>query len=187
MAVASFRAPGGWSSWQTVWALMDGNLRTGLLGPATNHFDLSLATKPVGNPAWVPESVRLVAFGLLYAAIFWRAHLGERPRRLVAFVCLTFVLFFLWSKGWSPQWQTLLFPLLLLVLPLRRSVLFILVLSFVNLAEWPVLLSRGLNQWLYLTVPLRTGLLVLLLVELGRRYRWWRGPVRSFESEGGTA
>jgi hypothetical protein len=29
-----------------------------------------------------------------------------------------------------------------------------------------VLLSRGLNQWLYLTVPLRTGLFVLLLVDL---------------------
>jgi len=171
MALASFRSPAGRTSWQTVWALLDGNLRTGLLGPATDHFDLSLATKPVGNPAWVPESVRLVAFGLLYAAIFWRAHLGERPRRLVAFVCLTFVLFFLWSKGWSPQWQTLLFPLLLLVLPLRRSVLFILVLSFVNLAEWPVLLSRGLNQWLYLTVPLRTGLFVLLIVELWRKVK----------------
>jgi len=171
MAVASFRAPGGWSSWQTVWALLDGNLRTGLLGPATDHFDLSLATKPVGNPAWVPESVRLVAFGLLYAAIFWRAHLGECPRRLVAFVCLTFVLFFLWSKGWSPQWQTLLFPLLLLVLPLGRSVLFILALSFVNLAEWPVLLSRGLNAWLYLTVPVRTGLFVLLIVELWRKVK----------------
>ncbi|MCP4541523.1 MAG: hypothetical protein GY832_30700, partial [Chloroflexi bacterium] len=61
------------------------------------------------------------------------------------------------------------FPLLLLILPLQRSVLFILALSFVNLAEWPVLLSRGLNQWLYLTVPLRTALLVLLLVETIKR------------------
>jgi hypothetical protein len=34
-----------------------------------------------------------------------------------------------------------------------------------------VLLSRGLNQWLYLTVVLRTGLFVLLLVELWRRVK----------------
>jgi hypothetical protein len=54
---------------------------------------------------------------------------------------------------------------------LRRSVLFILVLSFVNLAEWPVLLSRGLNQWLYLTVLLRTGLFVLLVVDLWQAMR----------------
>jgi len=171
VAVASFRSPAGWSSWQTVWALLDGNLRTGLLGAPSNHFDLALATTPVGNPARVPEWARLVFFGLLYAIIFWRARPGESPRRLVAFVCLTLVVFFLWSKGWSPQWQTLLFPLLLLVLPLRRSVLFILALSFVNLAEWPVLLSRGLNAWLYLTVPVRTGLFVLLIVELWRKVK----------------
>jgi len=136
VALTSFRSPAGRSSWQTVWALLDGNLCTGLLGAPADHFDLAMATAPSGNPARLPEGIRLLVFGLL------------------------------WSKGWSPQWQTLLFPLVLLALPLRRGVLFILVLSFVNLAEWPVLLSRGLNQWLYLTVPLRTGLFVLLLVDL---------------------
>ena len=169
MALASFRSPTGRSSWQTVWALLDSNLRTGLLGAPADHFDPAIATTPVGNPARVPELVKLVAFGLLYVVVFRQARPRESPRRLVAFVCATLLLFFLWSKGWSPQWQTLLFPLLLLVLPLRRSVLFILVLSFVNLAEWPVLLSRGLFQWLYLTVVLRTALLVLLLVEVRRR------------------
>jgi hypothetical protein len=183
MALVSFRSPAGWSSWQTVWALLDGNLRTGLLVAPVDHFDLSVATIPVGNPARVPEWIKLVVFGLIYTGVFWKARLREGPRRLVAFVCVTFVLFFLWSKGWSPQWQTLLFPLLLLVLPLRRSVLFILVLSFVNLAEWPVLLSRGLNQWLYLTVVLRTALFVLLLVELARRLRWWSSAA---QAEGGT-
>jgi hypothetical protein len=147
---------------------MDGNLRTGLLGAPSEHFDVSKATTPLGNPARVSEWIRLVAFGLLYAGLFWKADLRDSPRRLVAFVGITFVVFFLWSKGWSPQWQTLLFPLLLLTLPLRRSVLFILVLSFVNLAEWPMLLSRGMNQWLYLTVLLRTALFVLLLVELAQ-------------------
>jgi hypothetical protein len=196
MAMASFRSPTGWSSWQTVWALLDGNLCTGLLGAPADHFDLAKATTPVGNPAWVSGWISLVIFGLIYAGIFWKARLREAsvnprpepatslaesarpegsaepsPRRLVSFVCITFLLFFLWSKGWSPQWQTLLFPLLLLVLPLRRSVLFILALSFVNLAEWPVLLSRGLNQWLYLTVPLRTGLFVLLVAELWPRVK----------------
>jgi len=171
MALASFRSPTGWSSWQTVWALLDGNLRTGLLVAPSDHFDLAAATTPVGNPARVPEWIKLAVFGLVYALAFWKARLREIPRRLVAFVCFTLLQFFLWSKGWSPQWQTLLFPLLLLVLPLRRSVLFILVLSFVNLAEWPVLLSRGLNQWLYLTVVLRTVIFVLLSVELWRRMK----------------
>lgn len=169
MALVSFLSPTGWSSWQTVWALLDGNLRTGLLVAPSDHFDPVIATTPVGNPARVPAWINLLVFGLIYAVIFWKARLREDPRRLVSFVCITFILFFLWSKGWSPQWQVLLFPLLLLVLPLQRGVLFILALSFVNLAEWPVLLSRGLNQWLYLTVPLRTALLALLLVETVKR------------------
>lgn len=168
MALASFRAPLSWSSWSTAWALLDGNLRTGLLGGTDIHFDLLRATKPVGNPSLVPEWIKLAAFGVLYAVIFWKAKVRQDLRRLVALVGATFVTFFLWSKGWSPQWQALLFPLLLLVLPLRRSVLFILVLSFVNLAEWPVFLSRGMNPYLYLTVPLRTVLFILLLVELAQ-------------------
>jgi hypothetical protein len=169
MAWVSFLAPTGWSSWQTVWALLDGNLRTGLLVAPADHFDPAVALMPVGNPARLPAWVTLLAFAAIYGVIFQKARLRESPRRLVSFVCATFILFFLWSKGWSPQWQVLLFPLLLLVLPLQRSVLFILTLSFVNLAEWPVLLSRGLNQWLYLTVPLRTVLLVLLLAETVKR------------------
>jgi hypothetical protein len=166
MAWASFRSPGVWSSWETVWALLDGNLRTGLLGGTDIHFDAALATQPVGNPARFPEVLKLALFGALYAALYWKSNVRQSPRRLIALVAMTFVVFFLWSKGWSPQWQLLLFPLLLLTLPLRRSVLFILVLSFVNLAEWPLLLSRGMFQSLYLTVSLRTVLFILLLVEL---------------------
>ncbi len=172
MARVSFLSPMLWDSWQTVWALLDGNLDTGLLGGAAIHFDPAQAVATGRRPALVPESLKLALFGAVYGLLFFRASLGESLRRFVAFVNLTLVIFFLWSKGWSPQWQTLLFPLLLLSLPLHRSVLFILTLSFVNLAEWPVLLSRGMNEWLYLTVPLRTGLLVLLAADL------WKGVRR---------
>jgi hypothetical protein len=84
----------------------------------------------------------------------------------MSFTAVTLVVFFLWSKGWSPQWLVMLIPFVLIVLPLGRALLYILTLSFINLAEWPVFLSRGMSQGLYLTVPLRTLLLVLLLVEL---------------------
>ncbi len=166
MALASFRSLASRSSWQTVWALIDGNLCTGLLGAASDHFDLQKATLPVGNPSRVPDLLRLAVFAALWALGLWKARLDRSPRAQVAFVAWSLVVFFLWSEGWSPQWQTLLFPLLLLALPLRRGVLFVLVLSFVNLAEWPLLLSRGLNQALYGTVSVRTALFLLLLVEL---------------------
>jgi len=172
-AVASFRSIVARGSYQTVWALIDGNLGTGLLGAATDHFDLATATAPAGHPARVPAWLKTGLFGLLYLFIFLKAdlNLNLNLKRLVSFVCLTLVVFFLWSKGWSPQWQVFLFPLILLSLPYRLALLFVLALSGISLAEWPVLLSRGLNEWLYLTVPLRTGLSVLLAIELWRRVR----------------
>ena len=170
-AVASFRSIVARGSYETIWALIDGNLGTGLLGAATDHFDLAKATAPTGNPARLPEWLKAGLFGLLYLFVFLRADPRDSPRRLVAFVCLVLVIFFLWSKGWSPQWQVFLFPLILLSLPYRRGLLFVLALSAVNLAEWPVLLGRGLNEWLWVTVPVRTGLFVLLAVELWRMVR----------------
>jgi hypothetical protein len=89
----------------------------------------------------------------------------------VIFTGLTFTLFFLWSKGWSPQWQIFLIPLLLLALPLRRATTFVLVLGFVNLLEWPVILSRGLTHLLPLTIVARTLIFALLAWELYQQMR----------------
>ncbi|MEA3375491.1 MAG: hypothetical protein U9R72_04760 [Chloroflexota bacterium] len=61
-----------------------------------------------------------------------------------------------------PQPQVLLFPLVLSAFPYRRALLYVLAFSLVSLAEWTVLLSRGMNEWLHVTIPLRTGLFVLL-------------------------
>ena len=67
-----------------------------------------------------------------------------------------------------------LIPLLLLSLPLQRAVMFVLVLGFVNLLEWPVIMSRGLFQLLPITVLTRTLVLGLLVWEL---YQQMRSPV----------
>lgn len=174
-AIPSFRALFVKSSWQTVWALLDGNLTTGLFGqPASVHLDPAVATQTMGNPAFIPPLVTLVAFGLLYAWLWLNAPTRGSPAAGGSQVALnfhtltavTFVIFFLWSRGWSPQWLVMLIPFLLMVLPLSRAILFTLTLSFINLLEWPVLLSRGMNQWLYLTIPVRTLVLVILLVNL---------------------
>ncbi len=77
----------------------------------------------------------------------------------------------MWSKGWSPQWQLFLIPLLLLSLPLQRATMFVLVLGFVNLLEWPVILSRGLTGLSPLTVVIRTLILILLAWELYQQMR----------------
>ncbi len=167
--LASLRSLGGRASWQTVWALLDGNLGTGAYH--ANRLDPAAATTPQGNPARIPVWLTSLLFGALYLWMWGRPSRDDGPCAVVRFIAITVLVFFLWSRGWSPQWLAMLVPLLLLALPLERAVLYVVVLTFINIAEWPVLLSRGLNEWLYLTVSLRTGLFVLLAIELWREVR----------------
>lgn len=177
-ALASLRAQTAKTSWLTVWALVDGNLGTGIFGPANAHVDPAVAIALQGNPSRIPPLIPLIAFGAFYAWLWWGAKPSNTDnqtpgssRQFLSFMAATLVVFFLWSKGWSPQWLVMLIPFVLIVLPLGRALLYILTMSFINLAEWPVFLSRGMNEWLYLTVPLRTVLFILLLIELIRLAR----------------
>jgi len=170
------------ASYETIWALIDGNYTTGNLGPLLDHFDPSKAAIPLGNPPRVPIYITVPLFAAFYLILAFRS-LKEGPQAFLAHSGVALTLFFLWSKGWSPQWQTFLLPLILLVLPVWRAFLFCLTLSTVNFLEWPVLLSRGLN-WLPLTVLPRTLIFVLLLLEFqrwaeGRSTKGPRATVRS--------
>lgn len=169
MTTASLLAQPSKSSYQTIWALIDGNETTGSFGPLADHFDPAKATQPLNNPARIPTWLTFIPFGLL------GFYLLTRPRRLsdekkdgVIFTTLTFTIFFLWSPGWSPQWQTFFIPLLLLALPEKRAILFIVILGFINFLEWPVILSRGLTTLLSITILARTFILALLTIELYR-------------------
>ena len=165
--LASLGAQAGKSSYLTVWALVDGNRTTGNFGPLIDHFEPAKADQPISNPARIPRWLSLLPFLLLGLYIFIRpVTLPDRNLDSVIFTTLAFVIFFLWSQGWSPQWQTFLIPLLLLALPEKRAVLFIVALGFVNFLEWPVILSRGLNDLLPLTIIIRTLILVVLAIEL---------------------
>jgi hypothetical protein len=66
--------------------------------------------------------------------------------------------------------------LLLLCFPEKRAVLFIIALGFINFLEWPVMLSRGMNQLLPITIIARTLLWILIGVEL---FQMLTKPARS--------
>jgi len=169
--LASLQAPLAKSSWQTVWALIDGNYSTGIFGPVADHLDPTKAGLQVHNPSKIPWFVTVPVFGLIYLYLFSRPVDTEDKKALLSFTGMTLCLFFLWSKGWSPQWQVMLIPLILLVFPNGHGALYCIVLGFVNFLEWPVILSRGLNRLLILTVPLRTLLLILMLIEFYQAMR----------------
>jgi hypothetical protein len=167
--LASLQAQAGKSSYETVWALIDGNTTTGNFGPLADHFDPAKAAIPLNNPARIPSWLILIPFGLLGLFIFTRPRLlASAHLDTVIFTTLAFVIFFLWSPGWSPQWQTFLTPLLLLAFPPKRAVLFIIALGFINFLEWPVILSRGMTGLLPITILARTLLFILLALELYR-------------------
>jgi hypothetical protein len=172
-ARASFASSLTRSSWETIWALIDGNLRTGLLGGVDIHFDNALATTPVGNPSQLPDWLKAIGFGAAYLAILRRVRSAsvDAPYRATGVLAISYVVFILWSEGWSPQWQMILFPLILLMMPDGSGIGFVVIFGLVNLAEWPVLISRGLWTPVIATILLRTLLLIVLLIELVRRCR----------------
>jgi hypothetical protein len=182
MTLASLRAQAGKSSYETVWAIIDGNYTTGNFGPLADHFDPAKASQPLNRPARLPTWLTLIPFGLLGLFVLTRPrHLASWPLDSVLFTTFTFIIFCLWSQGWSPQWQTFLIPLLLLSFAEKRAVLFIIVLGFINFLEWPVMLSRGLNYLLPLTIIARTVVLVLLAVELYQNLTHPVGDIPSAE------
>ncbi len=167
---ASLQAQWSKSSWQTIWALLDGNLITGNFGPLVERLDPARAAGMIGHPPAIPPWLTLIVFGGVYLYLFTRP-LRRTDLSVVAFLGVTWCVFLLWSKGWSTQWMQMLIPLLLLVFPTREGVLAILAFSLVNFLEWPLMLSRGALWGLYLTVPVRTLLIGGFLIAFYRQCR----------------
>jgi hypothetical protein len=165
MASASLRSQASKGSWETVWALIDGNSRTGTFGGLEERLDPMTASEQRGEPAVVPTWIpALFALGIGAWTVV-RARDNDL-RAQAALLGLLICLVFLASPGWSPQWLAYLIPVILLSLSMRRAALFSISLSLVALLEWPILLSRGRFDLLALPVLLRTVIMILLAFEL---------------------
>jgi hypothetical protein len=139
-AVPSLTAQWNKASFQTVWALVDGNTITGTFDG--DRLDAGAAGVQRGNPPVIPPLVRTLAFGAVWLAVFITTQRRDAAG-LLAFAALTVVIVYLWSAGWSTQWQALLVPLLLLTRPLRTGALLALTLAVVSFAEYPLLFVRA--------------------------------------------
>jgi hypothetical protein len=154
-AAASIRSQINKGSWETVWALIDGNYKTGLFESSNQRVQPETASLLTRNPPMINPILSLIVFaGLGLWAFFKQKVQGQS--RMIAFAGMAFCLLFLWLPGWSPQWVLFLLPLLLLSLPKKEGLLIAVILIMVNLLEWPVLLSRGLFNDLWITIVLRT-------------------------------
>ena len=156
------------SSWETIWALLEGYTGWGSAGGA-NRFDPTAAGANQ-HPSTLPWLAISVGFALLYLWLWTRRTDWHDDRRAVAFTGLTMNLVMLYLKGYSPQYLVWLLPFVILLLPGFRGITYALLLSIVNIVEYPLYFSWLRNQpWvLACTVLARTGLLILLAIEYGR-------------------
>jgi hypothetical protein len=161
LTISSMRSQVSKGSWETIWALIDGNLRTGIFGPLSERFDPAAALELRGNPAKINPLFTLLGFAGVGMWVFHRVK-SKDTRVLMSFLGLTWCMFLIWSPGWSPQWLLHLIPIILLTLDIRQGIIFSLNLILVTLLEWPILLSRGQFDLLWIPVVIRTILLVLL-------------------------
>jgi hypothetical protein len=160
--VASLTAQFNKASYQTVWALIDGNYRTGNFGSAFERLDVANAYVLTGNPSVVPGLVRLGAAALIGLFIFVQTRRRD-SKGMVAFVTIALLIFFLQAQGWSPQWLAQIVPLVLLCFPTRTGVLMVLMLSLVVFVEYPFLWLRTGDTGGVMAGALVTPFIVLVM------------------------
>ena len=159
--IASLESQLNKGSWESIWALIDGNLITGNFSPGIDRAIASHSKISSGNPAVISPFITLLVFGGFGLSLWIRSDLATEMQRL-SFIGLTMVIFFIWSPGYSPQWILYIIPLILLCLDEKESLLFSAILLLLNLLEWPVLLSRGYFNSLYYLIPARTAMMTFL-------------------------
>ena len=174
----SLKSPVIRSTWETVWALIDGYYSYGVAG-GVDRFDPAMAGA-AQHPTRLPWTLITVGFVLFYLYLFTRRVDWSENRRVVAFTALSQNLLTLYFKGYSPQFLIMLLPFVLLLIPGWRGIAYVLLLSVVNLVEYPIYFLVLPDQpWvLAATVLLRTGILVVLSVEYASQVYGWRVPER---------
>lgn len=175
MAQASLLAQGNRASYQSFWALIDGNMETGHFAGLDERYDPDAAYTPVGHDAVIPWWLRLIPFAAVGLFIYTR-RMRRDDQGVVAFFTVTVVLFFLWAQGWSPQWALTLMPLILLNFPDLNGVLLCLIIAFAGFVEYPALFMRtaetdgaisgALVMPFVLIILFRTALLIGIVVAL---------------------
>jgi hypothetical protein len=136
--MASFNANFRVGSYGTIWAIFDSNWGPGTYGPLDTRLDITQAEVVQANPSILPGWIVLLVFALFYALFFIRPNDVTDPKHFIWFTTLTWIIFYLYIKGWSPQWAVMLVPFLLLSFPDHLGLTLTLLLTSIVFLEWPL-------------------------------------------------
>lgn len=167
MTLASLVSQPGRASWQTAWALVDGNYTTGEYILLQERLTPDLAGIQRGNPAVIPSWAALIVFMAVGLWFFWKVRVNDNLS-LISFLGITWTVYLLWSPGWSPQWILYLIPLVLLTFPVEKGFFWCMLLILLTMIEWPTLLKHNLFVGLWLIVPARILIFFVLIAN------WYR-------------
>lgn len=163
MTWASLQAQPLRASWQTLWALIDGNMTTGAFLPIAEKLNPKSATFRMGNPAVIPSWLTLIVFAAIGVWLLYKID-TQKKHSLIAMIGITWALFLIWSPGWSPQWLLYLLPLICLSLPVQKVLMLTFSLFIITLIEWPMLLTHHFFISLWVIIPIRMILLTFFII-----------------------
>jgi hypothetical protein len=146
--------------WSSPYALIDGVIKHADPQLA-ERFDAALAASPIA-PSQVPWAAITLAFAIVYAFVLFRAYGQQHNRAAVGLAGFSFVMYLLWSKGYSPQWSLYLIAFLCILMPNLRGMLMLIALELLYVIEWPItfiLLDADLG---YLTALVTVRTLVMI-------------------------
>jgi hypothetical protein len=156
-------------SWESPWALLDGNYGTGVVASLSDRLFFN-DSAGWGQPSRYPIIwyVVLVVAGVIYLARFRVAFQTRTPQAAVAFVALGLTLFLLLSRGFSTQFIVWILPLIVLVMPgLDGAILAVILTADTFVLEGYVYttLFPALHRLLWVSVTTRTILLLWFAIE----------------------
>jgi len=155
----------GRSSWETVWALLDGYYSYGVVAADR----LTIPSEFTSHSSALPWPVITAVFALVLLWIYTRRVHYAQKLSTVALSGLTITLFTLYSKGFSPQFIVQLIPFAVLLLPSLKGISYLILLDVINFLEATVyFIMLPDERWLLVTtILLRTLLIIALSFEYG--------------------
>jgi len=155
------------SSWETVWALLEGYYSYGIVASLYERHDPTASVFSANSTQTVPWFPITVAFLAIYVYLITRDIDWENKRKVALFALFSVTIFILYSKGYSPQWATYLSTLSLLALSTGRGLGYGLLLGILLVIEWPFafVVLKDHDWFLAAVVVLRTFVILCLSLD----------------------